>query len=140
VNRRTILLLLRLRFTVEEPGKRPLLAEEVNVFGFRGFPPDHLQWLTEGEGIAMLHNARPDVNVPAQERREVLEEVLGWWEDLQTGVKPLIEKRATKLEEAHRRVRAAAYLARRGMAVKVHMPPDLLSTLVLLPIPKGVAT
>ncbi len=140
VDRRTVLLLLRLRFTVEEPGKRPLLAEEVSFFGFRGFPLDHLQWLTESEGIAMLHNARPDVNVPVQERREVLGEVLGWWEDLQTGLKPLIEERAKKLEEAHRRVRAAAYLARRGMAVKVHMPPDLLGTLVLLPIPKGVST
>jgi hypothetical protein len=146
VERRVVLFLLRLRFLLTSPEEKetdgeethPRLAEEVFVCGFRGFPPDRLEWLHGDESLNLLHNARADVNITAQERHEVLSEVLDWWPDLQRVLEPLIEQRARKLEDAHRRVRAAAHLPRRGVSVRPHMPPDLLGTFVLLPVPRGV--
>jgi superfamily II DNA or RNA helicase len=139
VDRRTVLLLLRLRFTVEEPGKRPLLAEEVLVCGLRGSPPPgRLEWLPEQEALDLLHNSRPDANISAPERYELLEEILSWWGDLQAGLQSIIQQRAKKLEDSHRRVRTTAHLARRGLTIQPHLPPDLLGALVLSPIPKGV--
>ena len=139
IRRRTVLLLLRLRFTIEEPNKNSLLAEESFVCGFRGFPSNGLEWLEETESLDLLQNAKPDANIVAQERLEVLDEVLGWWEDLGKPLTSIIQQRAKKLEEGHRRVRVAVQLVRRGLAVKPYLPPDLLGTLVLLPVPKGVA-
>jgi hypothetical protein len=132
-----VFLLLRLRFLVEEPDKKPLLAEEVFVCGLRGFPPDQLEWLPENRALELLQNARPDMGIAASERSEWLTEVLGWWESLQPGLQPIIQQRAHTLSEAHRRVRAAVHLPRRGLTVTPHRPPDLLGILVCVPIPKG---
>ena len=139
VHRRTVLILLRLRFTVQEPDKKPLMAEEVFVCGFLGFPPAHLKWLPEEEAMGLLRNAKPDALISVQERQEVVEEILGWWKDLQSDLQGLIQERGEALKESHRRVRAAAHLRRRGLEVKPHLPPDLLGTLVLLPVPRGIA-
>lgn len=139
IERRAILLLMRLRFTIEEPEKTPLLAEEVFIVGFHGFPPDRFDWLPEDETLNLLQNAKPDTNITASERKEVIEEVLGWWEGLKPQLQPLIEKRAQKLLDSHRRIRTAVYMVRRGLNVRPHYPPDLLGVLVLLPVPKGVS-
>ena len=138
VNRRTTLLLLRLRFMLEQPDRPSLLAEEVLVTGFRGFPPDRLEWLSDEEALQLIQDVRPESNVPPPERREVLEEVLGWWGDLQGELERIAFERGRKLEDAHRRVRAAARMPRRGLKVQPKLPPDLLGVLVLLPMPKGV--
>lgn len=140
VNSRTTLLLLRLRFMVEEPDKKPLLSEEVLVCGFHGFPPDKLEWLEENEATDLLKTAKPDANILPGERNEILEEVLGWWESLQTTLENVIQIRAKKLEESHRRVRKSARLSRRGLSVRPHFPSDLLGTVVLLPIPGGAVS
>jgi len=138
VDRRTVMFLLRLRSTLEEPDKRPLLAEEVLVCGLRGFPPDKLERVPDHEVLELLQRAKPDANISIRERQEVLREVLGWWSDLQSFLQSIIQERAKKLYESHRRIRSAAHIARRGLSVKPHFPPDLLGTLVLLPVPKGV--
>lgn len=138
VERRTVVLLLRLRHLLEQPDRRPLLAEEVVVAGLVGFPPDRLHFLAEPEARQLLLEAGPDAPVSPQERREVLAEVLEWWEAILPYLKNQAEERARRIEEAHRRVRAAAGLARRGLAVRPQLPPDLLGLLVLLPVPKGV--
>ncbi len=138
IGRRTSLFLMRLRFTLEEPEKRPLLAEEVFISGFRGFPPDRIEWVSEDEVLSLLQTAKPDANISIAERKEVIEEVLGWWDSLKPKLRSLIEKRAQKLLESHRRIRSAAHLARRGLTVNPHFPPDLIGILVLLPMPKGV--
>jgi len=138
VGRRTILLLLRLRFAIEESGSRPLLAEEVFVCGFRGRPPDSLDWIAPEEAVGLL-----DVpglgSIPLAERRENLSEALAWWPELQTHLAPIIEGRAAKLQASHRRVRAAARLAGRTLSVRPYFPPDLLGLLVLQPVAKGVS-
>lgn len=138
VERRTVVLLLRLRHLLEHPDRRPLLAEEVVVAGLAGFPPDHLHFLAEAEARQLLLEAGPDAPVSPQERREVLAEVLEWWEAILPYLKDQAEERARRIQEAHRRVRAAVGLARRGLAVRPQFPPDLLGLLVLLPVPKGV--
>jgi hypothetical protein len=138
IDRRTSLLLMRLRFTLEEPEKTPLLAEEVFVCGFPGFPPDRIEWVSEEQVLNLLQKAKPDANISAPERQEVIDEVLGWWESLKPSLQSLIEKRAQKLLDSHRRIRSAAHIARRGLTVQPHFPPDLLGALVLLPVPKGV--
>jgi superfamily II DNA or RNA helicase len=138
VDRRTVMFLLRLRSTLEEPDKRPLLAEEVLVCGLRGSPPDKLERVPDHEVLELLQRAKPDANISIQERQEVLREVLGWWSDLQSFLQSIIQERAKNLYESHRRIRSAAHIARRGLSVQPHFPPDLLGTLVLLPVPKGV--
>jgi hypothetical protein len=122
---------------VEEQNKRPMLAEEVLVSGFFGFPPDRIEWLSEDKSLDLLQKACPEANISQEERREILEEVLGWWNDLQSGLNFIVEKRAKKLEDAHRRVRVSAYLSRK-IKVKPYLPPDLLGILVLVPKPGGV--
>lgn len=82
VTRRTTLLLLRLRFSLQEPDKKPLLAEESLVKGFRGTPSDSFDWLPEGEAMDLLSNTTAEANITPGERSEVLKEVLGWWKDL----------------------------------------------------------
>ncbi|ACX52451.1 helicase domain protein [Ammonifex degensii KC4] len=139
VRRRTVLTLLRVRYLLDEPGReRSLLAEEVLVAGFRGTLPDQVTVLEEGEALSLLAEAGPEAPVTAEERREVLSEMLGRWEGFLPRVEAVVRERARRLEEAHRRVRAAAGLLRRGLAVRPQLPPDLLGLLVLLPVPKGV--
>jgi superfamily II DNA or RNA helicase len=145
VPRRTVLLLLRLRFLLEgggdgtsPTGGGPLLAEEVRIVGLRGLPPGPVETLEESEPLDLLRNLPPEANVSPQERRETLEEALAAWPDLQASLRPLVEARARRLEEAHRRVRSAAGIGT-SVRARPHWPPDLLGLLVLLPIPKGVA-
>lgn len=138
VSRRTVLLLLRLRFLLEQPDHKPLLAEEVMATAFQGFPPDRLAWLGDNETVTLLGSTRADASITLEERREVITEVLDWWPRLQESLKEIITERASKLEDAHRRVRASARLTQRGLKVRPYLPPDQLGTLVFLPVPKGV--
>jgi len=148
VNRRTVLILLRLRFLLQQPDKAPLLAEETFIAGFRGFPPDRfryasystqgLDWLPDEEALALIQTAQAEGSISDFERRENLDEILDWWDDIQEDLDDLINRRANNLDEAHRRVRASARLKRRGLKVQPQLPPDLLGVLVLLPMPKGV--
>ena len=104
----------------------------------RGSLPDKLERVPDHEVLELLQRAKPDANISIQERQEVLREVLGWWSDLQSFLQSIIQERAKNLYESHRRIRSAAHIARRGLSVQPHFPPDLLGTLVLLPVPKGV--
>ena len=139
VDRRTFLMLLRIRFNITEPDKTPMLAEDAAIFGFSGIPPQSTEWISEDNIFALLSSASPQSNISTGERTEVLAEFLGSWETLKPHLKPILDERAQKLSESHRRVRAAAHLRRRGLSVFPYFPPDLLGVLVLLPLPKGVA-
>jgi superfamily II DNA or RNA helicase len=138
VSTRTWLLLCRLRYTIVTPGSPDLLAEEVQCFGFSGSPGPKPAWLPPGEALELLRTARADANISPGERRENVEELLQHWDVIRDALEPLITDRARALEAAHRRVRASVQLARRGMSVAQHFPPDLLGMLALVPLPKGV--
>ena len=116
-----------------------MLAEEAVVLGFNGIPPQSIEWISENNILTLLSSASPHSNISTGERTEVLAEFLGSWEALKPQLKPILDERAQKLSESHRRVRAAAHLRRRGLSVSPYFPPDLLGVLVLLPLPKGVS-
>jgi len=137
VARRTVLLLLRLRFLLQEPKKNPLLAEEMLVYGLRRKATGDIEWLSDDECLSLFHDVKSGPNIARAERAEVLSEILGWWDELQKPLTPIVEERAAQLLDAHRRIRTSAHLARRGLSVTPHLPPDLLGTLVLLPTPGG---
>lgn len=138
VDTRTVLFLLRGRFTMKGPQqKAPLLAEEVIVCGYQGLSAPSITWMKDTEALDLLTTVRPEANVPAAERLEVLTETVAAWEKLQAPVHALMKEKAAALEEAHRRVRKSIDIPRRGLAVTPHLPPDLLGVLVISPIPKG---
>ncbi len=90
------------------------------------------------QALDLLRTARPETNISPGERRETVEELLQNWDAVRDALAPLVTERAKALEAAHRRVRASVQLARRGMSVAKHFPPDLLGALALVPVPKGV--
>jgi len=140
VTLQTVLLTLRLRFRLTERGRPPALAEEVMVTGFRGYPPDALDWLHEREALRLLADAQPDAPISPEERRARVRTALEWWPELQAPLERLVRERADRLKASHRRVRAAALLPGEAVAVEPHLPPDLLGLVVLVPVPLGVAS
>ncbi len=137
VEKRTTLLLLRCRYTLTVPGAEDLLAEEVLPLAFTGSPPDEVFWLSREEAVDLLREAEPEENITPQARSEAIEKSLAWYKDLKGEIKGILEERARTLQASHKRVREAARVVRRGVAVTRHLPPDLLGLIVLLPVPKG---
>jgi len=156
VERLTTLLLLRVRYLMEQPDRTPLLSEEVVVLGYEqplGADGRPAQWLSDGEALRLLDEAKPDENVPLAEKRELvraaLDEIGEWhggvtsrgypgeWGEghpIQQGVRERIAQRAGALEDSHKRIRRAVSLRVRELAVKPQFPPDLLGLLVLQPV------
>jgi len=135
VDRRTVVLLLRVRFLMQESKRPPVLCEEVLTCGFTG-NPDKPAWLAQHKVQDLVESVKPEISLSSQERKEVLDEILSWWNLLQPRLASIISKRGIRLKESHIRVRAAA-----GLRRKVELTPqkpDLLGVLVLLPIPRGV--
>jgi superfamily II DNA or RNA helicase len=133
----TQILLLRLRFLIEEPGENLKLAEEVITCGYEGSPVTGMKWLSENETKKLFLNITSEISVSENERKELVQDVLDDWSDLQEDLQGIIENRSDKLEEAHKRIRQAAKIKRRGFKVKPHTPPDLIGVLILTPMPKG---
>lgn len=141
VERRTVLLMLRLRYRVSQEGEALLLAEESFVAGYHGFPEDGVEWIEPGAARNLLEQAAENVaaNVSEGERRELIGDVLNGWEALQPQLNGQVDLRAKELESAHRRVRESLKMRRRGLKVEPLRPADLLGLVVLMPVPKGVA-
>jgi hypothetical protein len=158
VTRLTILLLLRIRYLIEQPQKAPLLSEEVGVLGYeqpsvvwagpRACPDTpSARWLSDDEALRLLAEAKPDANVPLAEKQELVRMVLnelGEWRSthgewnrehpIQQDIRERILARASALEESHRRIRQAVSLRVRELAVNLQFPPDFLGLLVLQPV------
>ena len=133
VTKVTTLYLLRLRFLIEQPGRTPQLAEEVQVVGHGGLA-DEPEWLNETEVLALLENARADANIDEAERRELVDSALKAWPHLDSAIQKRVDQRAQALIESHRRIRQAVSLRVRGLSVVPQLPPDLLGLLVLQPL------
>jgi superfamily II DNA or RNA helicase len=143
----TTLLLLRVRYLVEQPLAQPLLAEEVLVLGGVGLERGAARWLETGAALQLLAKATPDANLPLAEKQELVQHVLdslspwpptaenwGLGHPLQQGIREAICRRAGELADAHRRIRQAISQRVRGLEVKPQFPPDLLGILVLQPL------
>ena len=138
IRRRTTLFLLRPRYLQREGDEGPrALAEETLAWGFTGAPPD-ITPLSLEDAAALLEAASPSANVSPAEKQQVLSAALSWWDALQPELEVLMAQRASHLAEAHKRV--GRLLKGRSMQVEPQMPPDLLGLLVMLPVPKGVAS
>ncbi|MEC7523851.1 MAG: helicase-related protein [Myxococcota bacterium] len=135
VSRRTTLLLLRLRFhllaTRRDGNEIPLLAEDVTLLGFEG-SPESPSWLDEDRAEALLE-ARPSANVPADLARAQLERVVDRFDSLRGALDEHARARGEQLLDAHRRVRTASRVAKRGLRVEPHLPGDILGVFVYLP-------
>ena len=135
VSRMTTILLLRVRYLVQQPGRAPLLSEELLVLGFTnaGAPAEH-SWLSEGEAFRLLAEAKPDANVPMPEKRELVTAALSEWPGLQPALRGRIAERGAELERSYKRVRQVIGMRVRELSVAPQFPPDLLGILVLQPM------
>ena len=135
VGRRTVALLLRLRFHIVTRGEagadRPLLAEDVALVAFEG-APDAPSWLSDEAAVKLL-TARPTANVPADLARTQLERVLERFGALAPALDDLARRRGEELLTAHRRVRAGTKGRDRTTRVEPHLPSDVLGLYVFLP-------
>jgi superfamily II DNA or RNA helicase len=147
VNEITTILLLRVRYLVEQPQARPLLSEEVLVLGFVGLGGNDAKWLEASDALRLLAEAKPDANIALAEKRELVERALaslgesqeivekwGTAHPLERAIREQVARRARELSDAHKRVRQAVSLRVRGLEVKPQFPPDLLGILVLQPV------
>lgn len=133
VTKLTSLYLMRLRFLIEQPGRTPQLAEEVQVVGHVGLA-DKPEWLSETDVLGLLENARADANISTAERRELVDAAFKAWPQLDSAIQKQVGQRAQGLLESHRRIRQAVTMRVRGLSVVPQMPPDLLGLLVLQPL------
>jgi hypothetical protein len=128
-------MLLRVRYLLEQPGRSPLLSEEILVTAVTNIwastEPD---WLSDEEALRLLAEARPDANIPITEKRELVAASLKAWPAMERTLQKRITERAKELEKSHKRVRRAASLKVRDLALNPQLPSDLLGILVLQPV------
>jgi hypothetical protein len=138
VTQRTTLLLVRFRFHLDLPargGVRQLVTEEARFLAFAG-APDKPVWLDPGATDA-LSTASADANVAADQAADLTRRVVAGLPALAPALDVEANRLAAELLDAHRRVRAGASAARRGLAVTAQKPPDILGLYIWLPVPAG---
>jgi hypothetical protein len=144
VDRRTTLLLVRLRYHIETEIKsgprgreitelRQLLAEDCQVLAFAG-SPQSAEWLTKEQAEALLE-VIPDANIAPELQRDALQRILDGTSALMPHLESAARSRAAELLDAHRRVRSAARFRGVSERVEPQLPPDILGMYVFLPIP-----
>jgi len=130
VEKRTTLLMLRLRHLLASTKGQDLLAEECLVAGFTG-PPSAPLWLEPEAAAQLLQQAEPTGDIPLAMKRLEIEELLGRLDGLQEELNDLAQQRANALLQSHRRVRS---ITKEGqIRVKPQLPMDILGVFVLQP-------
>jgi hypothetical protein len=126
---RTVLVLLRLRYTLEEEVEE--FAEEVVLAAFER-KDGHLHWIEplETAGREIAPATRPVSNVGPVEKSEQI----GWALQFLTGTSawyaPIVARRVAALQAAHARLRKLTKASR--LKVSPHEPPDIFGCFVLL--------
>lgn len=130
VEKRTTLLLVRLRHLLETPKHQNLLAEECFVVGFTGTPSNPL-WLSDEIARELLQQAEPVGDIPPAMKRLEVGEFLGRIRELEEELQQIAQRRSHSLSQSHRRVRA---ITKEGkVQVKPQLPMDILGVLILQP-------
>lgn len=130
MDKRTVLLLLRLRHLLETPQDQNLLAEECLVAGFTGSPANPL-WLPDEVARELLQQAEPVGDLPLGRKRLEIDKFLEQVGELDEELRSFAERRAHALSQSHRRVRA---ITKEGQVrVKPQLPMDILGILILQP-------
>jgi hypothetical protein len=135
VDRRTTLLLLRLRYQIITrlgQDARPLLAEDSALLGFVG-SPETPEWLP-GESLEALLQAQPEGNVNPDLARDTIEKVVSAIPALQSYLDKFAVKHGEKILEAHTRVRRATQARGLSNRIEAKLPPDILGIYVYLPV------
>jgi superfamily II DNA or RNA helicase len=134
VQRRTSLLLLRMRFhlTLRKGGRpeRKLLAEDARIVAFTG-SPEHPEWL-DGAGAERLLGARPDANIAYEQAVSFITRLIESRRTLEPELDRIATERADELAATHARVREGAGASGR-VTVDAQLPVDILGAYVLLP-------
>jgi hypothetical protein len=131
----TTIVLLRVRYLVNQPERPALLSEEVVVAAFvQGIRRSSVEWLSNEQSLQLLAEAKPDANVPMPEKRELVQASLDCWPALQADLEKQIDVRAAELEQSYKRIRQVVALKVRKLTVSPQFPPDLLGILVLQPV------
>jgi len=127
---RTVLVLLRLRYTLEEEVEQ--FAEEVVLAAFER-QDGRLNWLEPlgTAGREIVSAARPVGNVGAEEKAEQIKWALEFLTGTEAWYAPIVALRVVALETAHARLRTLTKAPR--LEVTPHEPPDILALFVLLP-------
>ena len=128
VDRRTAVVILRLRYLVEAEGQQ--FAEEVVPAAFQR-DGSALRWLSplQDQSLRLLSGAEAAANMSPIERREHVEWALGMLKD--GWAEGVVGERVSELEASHARLRRAV----RGTKARVtaHRPPDVIGCFVLVP-------
>jgi superfamily II DNA or RNA helicase len=133
VSRPTWVLLLRVRYLIEQPERPPLLAEEVLAAAFEA-QGSRLIRLPDDAALRLLHEAQPDANIPLPEKRALAAAALDRWPEMEAALESHMQARAGALTESYKRVRRAAKMSARQVKMNVQLPADLLGLLVLHPV------
>ena len=134
VTTRTTVLLVRFRFQLSLPGPdgpRQLVAEDARVLAFEGSPAS-AAWLPDDRAEQLL-TVNPSGNLAEGAARAAMERVLTSLPELSSHLDAVAAEHADRLATAHRRARAGAGAALRGLDVTAQSPVDVLSVQVLLP-------
>lgn len=137
VERRTTLLLLRLRFQLihsrgGRDGQRALLAEDCAMLAFTGAPTS-ARWLAS-DAVEPLLDAEPDANLSPDVAAHHLGAVLDSMDVLTPALEEEARRRGEKILDAHRRVRSAARARGWRQQVEPKLPVDILGVYVFLPV------
>ncbi len=130
---RTTLLLARYRFHVTLPGRaeiRRIVADDAQLLAYRA-TLDGREWLPDDE-IATLLDATPENVLPELVQRTA-QRAISELDDAQDHLDERGDELATRLLEAHRRVRASVGAHLRGLAVTPSGHADVLGVYVYLP-------
>jgi hypothetical protein len=132
VEKRTTLLLLRVRHLLTSPKQQSLLAEECLVTGFTG-PPSAPVWLDPTEATELFQRAEPTGDLPIAMKRLEIAELLNRLEEFREELEDNAASRANALAQSYRRVRE---ITKEGqIRVKPQLPMDILGLYVLQPKP-----
>jgi len=134
VEKRTTLLLMRLRFQiVTRRGKHqvPMLAEDCALLGFTG-APDSAEWL-DAQQVENLTLLTPDENISPDVAAQYVTRVRDGHAALMPELERIARDRAEALLEAHRRVRAVPHAQGLRYSVEPKLPADVLGIYVYLP-------
>jgi superfamily II DNA or RNA helicase len=136
VDTRTTILLVRFRFHAELPladgGVRPLVVEDARLLGFTG-STNQAVWLDEDE-VERITLAKADGNVAPDMAASAAERILDGLGALSPRLDELTDELAVEVLDSHRRARAGAGAARRGLKVIAQKPADILGAYVFLPV------
>ncbi|HEY8424652.1 MAG TPA: hypothetical protein VIK73_01390, partial [Limnochordales bacterium] len=131
VERRTALVVLRLRFQIHQTRGRPdLYAEEVVLTGFAR-EGGRVRWLEpNSEEVRTLLEVRPSGNLPEATKRNQARWAMDTLEAEAGALDALARERAQRLAEAHNRLRQ---VVGGGRVTATAYPPDVLAVYVLVP-------